>query len=138
VRKALWAAATGAEPSIVGMSVDEKITIMDQDVAAGSIGFITAFPSFRHVVFARSPEDAAKLASRFREVFGIDLNEDFLTKKIGQRLGVTVLSFSDENGKVKTSKNVVEVSDLLQARDAVPEISAGASIRSSGQDGPVR
>lgn len=120
------------------MSSDETITIMDQDVAAGSIGFITSYPSFRHVVFARPPEDAAKLASRFRQVFGIDLTEDYLTKKISQRLGVTVLSFYDENGKVKTSQNVVEVFDLLQARKTVPEISAAVTLPSPDQGGPVR
>jgi hypothetical protein len=124
--------------SILGMNSNEKITIMDQDVAAAAIGFITAYPSFRHVVFARSREDAAKLASRFRDEFGIGLREDYLAKKISQRLGVIVLSFHDENGGVKASRSVVEVSDLSQAGAAVPEISGGRPYDATGQNGPGR
>jgi len=111
---------------------------MDQDIAAAAIGFITAYPTFRHIVFARSAEDADKLSLRFHDEFGIVLKEDFLSKTISQQLGVTVLSFHDEIGRVKNSENVVEVSDLSQARAAVPEISAAVHHRGQGQRGPSR
>jgi hypothetical protein len=119
------------------MSSDDKFTIMDQDLAAAAIGLRTFFPSFRHIVFARSHEPAPQLVARFLNAFGTELKEDYFTKRISQRLGVTVLSFSDESGRIKTSNDVVEVTDLSQARIAVPEISAASSLPSPGHR-PIR
>jgi hypothetical protein len=120
------------------MTYDGKIAIMDQDVAAAGVGIRTMFPSLRHIVFARSPDDAARLSSHFRERFAIELERDYFAARIGREAGVILLSFIDKQGRVSTSANVVQVSGLAQAKSEIPEIAALTRPVPAGHSGSRR
>jgi hypothetical protein len=103
------------------MIEDNRIPIMSQDVAAAESGIRGFGPSNRHITFARNAADVPRLRLLFQDLFGITLQEDYTTKRIGKRLGVAALSFSlsEGHGSVMSSEIIVEATNLNEVKSVL-------------------
>jgi hypothetical protein len=104
------------------MHKSKQIAIIDQNLAEASLGIMSFASWHRYLIFAHDGDHATTIKTRLLNDFGISLSEDYLTKQLGARFGITVLSFSHlDFEKIKASSDVVEVSSLEEAGLTVPQ-----------------
>jgi hypothetical protein len=95
---------------------------MNQTRAHALIGILHAFPLPRYVVFATDNKHAAAVTAHFLDKLSVTLKEDYTTRRLGERLGVRVLSFSAlDYEKVRTCPGIAEIATFEEARiEAAP------------------
>ena len=96
---------------------------MDQDVLEASVGIRRFMPSGCFAALAADDATATELVTAFRERFNIELESDFLNKRLDQLLGVRTLSFrEDDYARVKSYPAAIQLANLEEARNALPQI----------------